>query len=252
MFCLVFLVSHRDYTDDTVMMQPAWLTITLLIIVLLVSVVIPYIKDKAKQEEEERYKLLMRNAKIFDNKRTVDKETKNKRMITNYANHCIVYKRPTNCSYLYYLLSIINGEPVIICDSRYKDVLIEYIETNNPNRVFLASQTFLDFECSYLGECNETSIFKPCTTLLYILKKTTFDDAKLDLLPYLLELDALSKEIESVYSYMPNRYNTIVEYLECIGEGKAKEVCSLIPDRHDRRIASTATSKYQLSIQRRW
>ena len=81
MLSFLFLVSHRDYIDDSFMMQPPSVTLTLLIISLIVCVVIPYIRDKVRQDEEERLKMLRKFAGPIDNKRSIPKVTKVKRMI---------------------------------------------------------------------------------------------------------------------------------------------------------------------------
>lgn len=245
--CL-FLQSYRDYTDDTVMMQPVWLTVTILIISVIIGVVLPYLRDKAEAEEKERLARIMKYAHIQDDnkKRTISQETKNKRIINNFADHCIVYKHPTAGTRL---LSIINERFVIITDNRYIDCIINHIETNNPERVFAATSFFVESHCPFFSNIDFYSIFENKDSLPYIKKKhLRFDDNRLALLPYLLELDSLSTDIElkNPYTYRISGDTSIIqEYLSYLGD-RAWDICTSLPNGHNKRKASQITNDYIL------
>ena len=247
MLSFLFLVSHRDYIDDSFMMQPPSATLTLLIISLIVCVVIPYIRDKIRQDEEERLKMLRKFAGPIDNKRSIPKDTKVKRMINIYANHCVVYKRPTQSGqYNYDLLSVINGKYVIIKDSRYSSDIIKDIVANNPERVFVATSFFIKSGCLYydkdLIDYHDISIFDKIITLPYIPKQLKFNDSLLEYLPHLVELDLLSIKVERDVEV---NTSIIIDYLSSLGLEKGKKICKLLPEIHSKRKANTATTMFE-------
>lgn len=245
--CL-FLQSYRDYTDDTVMMQPVWLTVTILIISVIIGVIWPYLRDKEKAEEKERLARMMKYSHIQEDnkKRVVDQETKNKRIINNYADHCIVYKHPSLGKKL---LSVINGKYYIITDDRYIDCIINYIESNNPERVFMATAFFRESNCMIYNNKYCNCIFENKDTLPYIkTKEMIFDDYKLSDLPYFLELDSLSTDIEMMHPSthrITGNTDIIQEYLSFLGD-KAWDVCTSLPKEHSSRKASIITNEYIL------
>lgn len=249
MLSFIFLVSHRDYIDDSFMMQPPSVTLTLAIISLIVCVVIPYIRDKIRQSEEERLKMLMKYASPIDNKRSIPRATKIKRMINIYANHCVIYMRPTQRGHYYYdLLSVVNGKYVNIKDPRYSSDIIKHIEANNPERVFVATSFFLKSGCLYYDkdiiDYHDISIFEKLKTLPYIPKQLEFNDSLLEYLPYLVELDLLSIKVERD---VESNTSIVTDYLSSLGLEKGKIICKLLPEIHSKRKAYIATTMFENS-----